>query len=120
MAVARLDHGAALLPNGDVLVAGGSTPLVNLSSAELYHPSTNTWTMTGSLLRSRTGFAKAQLQNGSAIIAGGQSVPQDDSELYNPATGRWSLAAPYPGFATSFLVTLTDGSVLALGGGSAL
>ena len=35
-----------LLPNGQVLVAGGSGDSGELSSAELYNPATGTWTVT--------------------------------------------------------------------------
>ena len=46
---ARTDHTATLLPNGQVLVAGGEGTTGFLSSAELYNPATGTWTVTGSM-----------------------------------------------------------------------
>ena len=42
-------HTATLLPNGKVLVAGGSDGLTFWSSAELYDPATGLWTATGRL-----------------------------------------------------------------------
>ena len=47
-------HTATLLPNGKVLVAGGTNSGAVLSSAELYDPATGTWTATGSLGTART------------------------------------------------------------------
>ena len=49
MNTARIDHTATLLTNGEVLVAGGTNNSTGyLSSAELYNPSTEKWTLTGS------------------------------------------------------------------------
>ena len=47
-----------LLPNGKVLVAGGViniSPGTPLSSAELYDPTTGTWSVTGSMNTARAG-----------------------------------------------------------------
>ncbi|CAF3965167.1 unnamed protein product, partial [Rotaria sp. Silwood1] len=46
MITVRTDHTASILTNGNVLVAGGGHR-THLSSAELYDPSTGTWTNTG-------------------------------------------------------------------------
>jgi len=49
MTVARSYHTATLLPDGNVLVAGGVNYRNStvLASAELYNPSSGTWTSTG-------------------------------------------------------------------------
>ncbi|CAF1482499.1 unnamed protein product, partial [Adineta steineri] len=49
LSVARYSHTATVLANGSVLVTGGYTGSTYLSSAELYNPSTGTWTSTGSM-----------------------------------------------------------------------
>src|SRR5436189_58000 len=52
----RYGHTATLLPNGKVLVAGGSTGFPGgmlLASAELYDPVTGSWTATASLGNAR-------------------------------------------------------------------
>ena len=71
----RSSHTATLLPNGKVLVAGGwgggSGALDALDSAELYDPSTGTWSRTGNLVTGRYAHTATQLQNGKVLVAGG-------------------------------------------------
>ena len=50
---ARVGHTATLLPNGQVLAAGGQGTTGFLTSAELYNPATSTWTVTGSMATPR-------------------------------------------------------------------
>ncbi len=51
----RVFDTATLLPDGQVLVAGGSgTGSIALSSAELYNPATGTWAVTGSMHAGRS------------------------------------------------------------------
>src|SRR6266571_1404824 len=52
LGTARFSHTATLLPNGQVLVAGGFNNH-DLASAELYDPATGLWTETGSLTTGR-------------------------------------------------------------------
>src|SRR5580658_1133107 len=71
---ARLDHTATLLPNGQVLVAGGwgSSHSQNaFSSAELYNPASGTWTSTGSMTNARVAATATLLPNGQVLVAGG-------------------------------------------------
>src|SRR4030095_518058 len=60
---ARSGHTATLLPNGMVLVAGGTDSNFNRSaSAELYDPASGTWTDTGSLNTARNRDSETLLQ----------------------------------------------------------
>src|SRR5436190_2167263 len=68
----RTNHVAVRLANGKVLIAGGSTDLINsLSSAGLYDPSTNTWSSAGSLSIARQNAAAVLLPDGRVLITGG-------------------------------------------------
>ena len=94
MNVARIDHTATLLSNGEVLVAGGNNNTDGyLSSAELYNPSTGKWTLTGSMTVPREGHDAVLLQNGQVLVAGGINATTSGcttlatAELYNPSTG---------------------------------
>ncbi len=91
MATGRTDHTATLLPNGKVLVTGGSTG----TSAELYNPATGTFSPTGSMSTDRSFHTATLLPNGKVLIAGGDNASGyltalSSAELYDPATGTFS------------------------------
>lgn len=89
---ARADHTATLLPNGQVLVAGGENSAGILSSAELYYPSTGRWTETGSIATPRIGHQATLLPNGQVLVSGGNNTTGAlaSAELYNNSTGEWT------------------------------
>lgn len=81
----RGDNGtAAVLPNGQVIVAGGQDNATALSTTELFNPLTSTWSTTGSLLTARSSNTMTLLNNGLVMVVGGQSagVPLASVELY--------------------------------------
>lgn len=118
--VGRWNHQSVLLDNGKVLSAGGwlsGIPAAATNTAELFDPSTETWTLTGSMNFGRTGFALVKLPNGNVLAAGGNpSHPQ--AEVYDVATGTWSLTLNSPPIrGNSPTATLmSDGKVLLVGG----
>src|ERR1035438_2151116 len=94
------DYTATLLPNGQVLVAGGqnitnATTLATttLSSTELYNPVTGTWTMTGPMNIARSLFTATLLPNGKVLVVAGDAS-STSAELYNPAAGTWTMTGP--------------------------
>ncbi len=83
-----------LLLNGKVLIAGGmDNSGTILSSAELYDPSSQTFTATSSMSDSRIAHAAILLGNGEVLIAGGA-----DNSGSVVATGSKSspTASAYP------------------------
>ena len=63
---------AALLNDGEVLVAGGfSSSLGGVAPAELYSPAAGIWTVTGSLNNGRAYHTGMLLTNGEVLVAGG-------------------------------------------------
>jgi hypothetical protein len=108
----RYLHTATLLPNGKVLVAGGSHAVngpgtfgVTLSTAELYDPTSGAWRPTGAMTTGRHKPLFALLPNGLVLVAGGSPAAfgvqrLGTAELYHPTTGQWtvtgSAASPFP------------------------
>jgi hypothetical protein len=69
------------------LVAGGQNGTSFVASAELYNPSTATWTTTGSLNTPRIEDTATLLQNGQVLVAAGQDKNYNylaSAELYTP------------------------------------
>lgn len=122
----RLGHTATLLPNGQVLVAGGfpSSSGVPVKDAQLYDPVANTWKKTHSMTDPRERHTATLLPDGRVLVAGGinaQSVsgccPLASAELYDWTTGTWAPAADMPiPRAIQLAALLPSGKVLIAGG----
>jgi hypothetical protein len=127
----RLSDGRVLLVAGsvvreDLAAAGaGQNPFQPVASAELYDPSTKTWSTAGDLPLLRGGLVLAALPDGGALAVGGCLYPQNQpgvtalaaAELFNPGTSRWASTRPLPEARCSpSAVGLADGRVLVVGG----
>ena len=117
---ARSEAAVALLPDGEVLVAGGNSADGKrvLASAEIYDPRSGTWRETAPMHHARAYATALLLRTGSVLVAGNLDTPEDGSaELYDPQGASWRNTSPMP-LATSFpsLVLLGDGRVLESGG----
>src|SRR5579859_900216 len=124
---------ATLLPDGQVLVAGGFSNCdddfcSDLSEAELYNPATGTWSVTGSLRGPREQHTATLLRDGQVLVTGGFNEggftsgggPYATAELYNPATGTWTTTASMPTARYGHTATLLkNGWVLVTGGQTA-
>ena len=104
----RTQHAALLLNDGRVLLVGGAgviqakideqqidQPLIE---ADLFDPTSESWSFTGEISTPRDHVAAALLSNGSVLIAGGNDGQGTDTsvlasaEVFDPATGQWSTA----------------------------
>jgi hypothetical protein len=102
MAQRRIEHIAALLPSGKVLVSGGYLDrggefIIATATAELFDPTTGTWSSTGGMLRFRSRHTVTVLHSGrlagQVLVTGGWNDSDGDlrtAELYDPATRTWS------------------------------
>lgn len=120
MASVRQDHTSTLLPNGKVLITGGTNNSgVIVSSAELYDPESGTFSLTGSMGNSRTRHTATLLTNGKVLITGGWSSSGvvGSAELYDPASGTFSSTGSMAVSRSNHTATLLpSGKVLITGG----
>jgi hypothetical protein len=130
---ARLNHTATLLPNGDVLIAGGSNKDDGggLSTVERYnatkHPdaSAGTFSALPEPMHAPRGWHTATLlNNGWVLLVGGPALSDaNHAELFDPLSLTFHLTEPVlPDLpATRILHTatlLSSGEVLIAGGGA--
>jgi hypothetical protein len=122
MTSARAGAGSVALNDGRVMLIGGNdaTRSYNaLYSADLYNPTTNTWTQSSYSIAAHYLPGVARLQDGRVLIAGGLSGAgiQTIAETYNPTTNTWAIAASLNQSRYALtLTTLANGDVLAIGG----
>ena len=131
MHVARTLARAILLSNGSALVVGGCINdclSATTRSAELYNPSSGTFTATGPMIQARAEFGVALLANGQVLVVGGCTAYDANgclavtgkAEIYNPATGTWKATGALRGARHAMNATrLASGKVLVAGGATA-
>lgn len=85
---------SVLLPNGKVLLAGASYfSTVDQLSAELYDPTSNTFTATSNLLINSAADQLVMLDNGKALLYGVGDIFTSNTKVFqefDPATGLWT------------------------------
>jgi hypothetical protein len=119
MNIARENHTALLLPNGQVLVAGGfgsSGSSGFISSSEVFDPVTGRWTPAGVLVTAREYHTTSLLPNGKILAAAGEDSsfgPIASAELYDVGLGFSSSWQPA---LTSIPSAVSLGNDLAISG----
>ena len=132
MVDARVLHTATLLKDGKVLIAGGTREGggggAAIASAEIYDPSTGTFTPTGSMNTGRAQHTATLLTTGDVLIAGGWNghaadAPDDPpwdplfAELFDPSSGIFKSTGSMSATRMGHTATrLADGKVLLFGG----
>ncbi len=119
MDTARMDHTATLLPDGKVLIVGGTNGTSPLASAEIYNPATGTFANIGNMGVSRSNHTASSLPNGKVLIAGGLSNQHlASAEVFNPDTGTFTtVSSPMTVPRSQHSATaLSDGRILLAGG----
>jgi len=120
LAAGRYGHSATLLPNGKVLVTGGTGTAGALDSAELFDLVSGTFAAANGAMQSpRTAHTATLLANGSVLLAGGANGGSlASAELFNPATGLFTTTAGSLVAARSqhSATLLPSGKVLLAGG----
>jgi hypothetical protein len=124
MTVNRSFHSATLLKDGTVLIASGQSGVatgVTIASAEIFDPTTNKFTATGSLASARTFLVPIVMPNGRVLFAGGSTNAGSLSsvEIYDPAAGKFSSGKPLPTKLSEYAATLLPGGQVLIVGGRA-
>jgi hypothetical protein len=117
MTVARASHTATLLPNGNVLVAGGMGE--RGATSELYDPTRGVFRPGATLLAERAGHTASLLADGRVLLVGGWAgdVITAGTELYDPVTNRSTAGSAMSTRRSGHTATtLADGRILIAGG----
>ena len=104
MTVGRASHITALLPDGRVLAAGGENASGGLNSAEIFDPSTGTW--------SAIQAAPASVRH-SAILSDGRVLAlagDGGAAVFRPASATWCSTGQAPSGVVD-LVAMPGGAV---------
>jgi len=119
MTVARVSHIAVPLDSGRVLmVGGGGGRLGDLTSAEVFDPSTSTFSAVG---RMRTNhYLATRLADGRVLVTGGQDARGEilaSAEIFDPATGAFKRTGRMTVARVKHAAALLpDGRILIIGG----
>ncbi len=122
LADARVQHVAALLTSGKVLITGGTNTNVPPVTAELYDPAAKAFSFTkGTMGTARVSATATVLKSGKVLVIGGNGPdgnPVATAEIYDPASDTFALTT---GSMQSTRVyhtatLLNDGTVLVTGG----
>jgi hypothetical protein len=87
----RTHHAAVLLPDGNVLIASGTSSGsggVVVNTTELYNTTAGTFTAAGSMQKARSGLTATMLDNAQVLVVGGSNLNDGvlaSAELYTPS-----------------------------------
>jgi hypothetical protein len=120
MTVGRANHTATMLPNGLVLIAGGtSNGGQSLASAELYDPSAGNFTAIAGMTVARSYHTATMLPNGLVLIAGGRGNRSFGmtAELYDPRGGTFTATSNMVAERSYHTATMLPNGLVLIAGG---
>jgi hypothetical protein len=122
LSVPRVQHTATLLPNGNVLIAGGVNQNGVIGTAEILNPVTMRIEKQIPLQEARYGHTAINLRDGRVLIAGGVGIANlatASAEIFDPVAQTFRRIAPMGEARFRHAAArLPDGSVLVIGGRS--
>jgi len=117
--------GHAALADGRMLVVGGyggSDSSIGLATAEIFDPTTNTWTSVPNMSYRRWYPTATTLSDGRILVTAGWQTGDHTNagipEIYDPSTNAWTklTKADNPFETYPFIFQLSDGRVIHVGG----
>ena len=133
LSIARDQAHAAVLEDGRVLVVGSDNICTpggawdESVAAELFDPTTSTWTSTAGLNAPRDDFVAVTLRDGRVLVTGGLTSGDpaegefgaySSTKLYDPSTGRWSAGGLLEVARMGAVGALLDDETVLVAGGA--
>lgn len=131
MLVGRQEHTSTLLQDGRVLVVGGlaidEPYLSRTTTAEVYSPQDEAFSLTGSMTAGRASHTATRLDNGKVLVACGTRQTWDPAnstnsletaEVFDPASNTFIVAASLEVHRAQHTATLLPNGDLILAGGN--
>lgn len=119
-AIGRSDHASVLLPDGRILVSGGTDGTTVLKTSEVFDPSTERWTAVAPMSTARRGHTMTALSNNKVLVTGGfdGKAALATAEVYDPSSNVWTATIKPMALTRRFhtATELPDGNVLIAGG----
>lgn len=119
-AIGRSDHASVLLPDGRVLVSGGTDGSAVLKTSEVFDPSTEKWTAVAPMTSARRGHTMTVLSNNKVLVTGGfdGKAALATAEVYDPSSNLWTATLKPMALTRRFhtATELPDGNILIAGG----
>src|SRR5579884_3225767 len=94
MHYSRLYFASDVLPDGRVFVAGGEYGNGS-TTAEIYDPISNTWTLTSPSGQNFSDCISTVLPDGTVLVAPVHPSVSGNSVIYDPASDTWSMGPQY-------------------------
>ncbi|MFM2125539.1 MAG: hypothetical protein RL328_1990, partial [Acidobacteriota bacterium] len=110
----RTGHCAIALPDGRLLIAGGTGSAGPLASVEFYGPE-DQFRAGPQMSAARTGHRCTILNDGRLLVSGG--AVGNSAEVFDPSSGRWSQVGGDVWSAQNHTATLLPGGQVLLAGG---
>ncbi len=125
MSVGRYSHTASNLPDGRILISGGTLSTSNSGSmtnrAEIYDPATGVFSAAAPMNVARSSHTSAVLADGRIMVIGGTgqvnfaNTTLSSTEIFDPATASWSMGPALTAARSGAkAVTLSDGKIVVI------
>jgi hypothetical protein len=120
MRTARVSHGMATLPNGDILVVGGWTGQAATTLTEIFHIKSSSFSAGPAMATPRMDPVVAAIGDGLVLVAGGATStnqPVASVEIFSAVDSKFVAAKAMTEPRVSHAgVALPDGRILIVGG----